>query len=91
MDETQVQITRDMADVKFFKSEEEASSFKQEKEEETDKLYSDVGHGAGWYWCGYSEVGELLSKSIKEAGKFYKLSVELTGGYQIGRSWRECH
>lgn len=91
LDETQVQIYRDMAEVKFFKTEEEATRYKTNQEEETGKLFSDVGHSGNWWWCGYSRVGELLAESITEAGRFYNMQVKLTGGYQIGKSWRECH
>ena len=90
-DETQVQILRDMADVKFFKTEEEVNKYKTEQEEATGKLYSDVGHAGQWYWCGYSEVGEMLAEAITEAGEYYNLNVTLTGGYQLGRNWGECH
>lgn len=37
------------------------------------------------------EIGELGVKSIKEAGKFLKLNVDLDGEYMIGKNWCETH
>jgi hypothetical protein len=36
-------------------------------------------------------VGELGVKSIREAGKYFKLNVELDGEYKKGASWRYTH
>lgn len=86
-----MQAPRDFADIKFFKTEDEAKAYKEDQEKQTGKLYSDVGHLGDWYWCGYAEVGELLAKSIKAAGEYYNLNVPLSGGFQLGKSWRDCH
>lgn len=37
------------------------------------------------------EIGELGVKSIKEAGKYLKLNVDLDGEYLIGKNWCETH
>ena len=77
--------------IKRFSSEEEAKQWKQYMEETTGKQFSDIGHSGDTYWCGYSRAGELAAKSITKGGEFYKLRVELTGGYQLGRNWAQCH
>jgi len=86
-DEAQFELSKSLVKFKMFATEEEAKAFKEE-----GKVWSDVGHAPdGRYYRAYSIVGELASKAITEAGKYYKLNVELTAGYQIGRNWANCH
>lgn len=61
------------------------------KAEQTDKVWSDVGHTDKMYFVGYCRAGELATKAVREAGKYYKLKVELTAGYMLGTSWASCH
>jgi hypothetical protein len=39
----------------------------------------------------YSEVGDLMTQSIVEAGKHFNLNIELTAGYILGKNWADCH
>lgn len=87
MDEAQVEVSRDLVKFKMFKTEEEAKNFN-----EVGKVWSDVGHAPdGRYFRAYSVVGELAAKAVNMSGEYYKLNVELTAGYQVGRNWKECH
>jgi DNA polymerase I-like protein with 3'-5' exonuclease and polymerase domains len=36
-------------------------------------------------------VGEMLSKSIAEAGRYYNLEIPMDGDYKIGDTWKETH
>jgi hypothetical protein len=73
---------------KIFADEDQAKTFKNEQ---TDKLWSDVGHSEKGYYVGYCRAGELAVEAVKEAGEYYKLNVELTAGYMLGNSWATCH
>lgn len=37
------------------------------------------------------QVAEIGVQSIRKAGKYLKLNVELDGEYKIGNNWAECH
>ena len=45
----------------------------------------------GGFYSAYSRAGELAVTAVTEAGRYYGLNVELTAGYDVGRSWAECH
>lgn len=84
-DEAQIELTKNLVKFKIFDTEEEAKAF-------DEPYWSDVGHAKNdKYYRAYSIVGELAAKAVNEAGQYYKLNVELTAGYQIGRNWKECH
>lgn len=84
-DECQLEVTKNLVKFKIFNTEEEAKAF-------NESYWSDVGKAKGGrFYRAYSISGELASKAVTEAGKYYKLNVELTAGYQIGRNWKECH
>jgi len=36
-------------------------------------------------------MSKLKYSLLKKTGEYYKLNVELTAGYQVGRNRRECH
>jgi hypothetical protein len=61
------------------------------KAEQTDKVWSDIGHTDKCFYVAYNRAGELATKAVTEAGKYYKLKVELTAGYMIGTNWATCH
>lgn len=88
MDEAQLEVAKSMVTWKMFKTEEEAKMFKAEQK---DKVWSDVGHSAKGYYVGYCRAGELATQAVTEAGKYYKLNVELTAGYMLGTNWATCH
>lgn len=68
-----------------------ASEWKKQQEETTGKCFSDVGHTNKCYYVGYCLPGELAVKSVLEAGRYYKLNVDLTAGYMLGTDWASCH
>ena len=85
-DEAQLEVTKGQVKWKMFPTEEEAKAFKRE-----NPTWSDVGHSAKGYYVGYCRAGELAIESVKEAGEYYKLNVELTAGYMLGTNWATCH
>lgn len=68
------------------------TEWKKQEEANTGKIWSDVTKSPkGGYFVAYTRPGELASQSVKEAGQYYNLNVELTAGYVIGRSWCDTH
>jgi hypothetical protein len=61
------------------------------KEAQTDKVWSDIGHTDKCFYVAYNRAGELATKAVTDAGKYYKLKVELTAGYMLGTNWATCH
>jgi DNA polymerase I-like protein with 3'-5' exonuclease and polymerase domains len=100
-DEAQLEVTRASVQWKVFKIEDgedrEAAEKAAEKAakafkaEQTDKVWSDVGHTDKVYYVGYCRAGELATMAVKQAGEYYKLNVELTAGYMLGTNWATCH
>lgn len=90
-DEAQCEVRTDQIKWKLFKTEEEAKAAKKRLEAETGKRWSDVLHSAKGYYFGYNRAGELATMAVTMAGQYYKLNVELTAGYMLGRNWCECH
>ena len=88
MDESQLEVAREQVTWKMFAAEEDAKAFKASQ---TDKIWSDVGHTDKGYYVGYCRAGELAVEAVNEAGKYYKLNVDLTAGYMLGNSWATCH
>jgi DNA polymerase I-like protein with 3'-5' exonuclease and polymerase domains len=87
-DESQLEVHRSLVSWKLFETEEEAKIFKKSQ---NDKVWSDVGHSAKGFYTGYCRPGELAVESVREAGEYYKLNVELTAGYMLGTTWASCH
>ena len=71
---------------KKFKDEAECKAFKDE-----DKVWSDPVHNDKGWFRGYCRAGELATIAVREAGKHYKLNIELSAGYMLGTSWGDCH
>lgn len=91
-DELEGSVLRNtVTDLQVFSSEEEAEEYKNKREEETGKIYSDVGHKNDKYYVAYSWFGEMAAKSVEYGGHYYNLRVPLTAGYSIGRSWADVH
>ena len=87
MDEAQLELTRSLVKFKMFDTEKEAKEFSEE-----GRIWSDVGHAKnGRFFRSWCRAGELAAESVKEAGQYYKLNVELTAGYVIGSGWDNCH
>lgn len=88
MDEAQLEVKQSMVKFKTFETEEEAKRFKEEQKE----IWSDIKPSPkGGFYVAYCRAGELAALAVKEAGEYYKLNVELTAGYMLGRNWRDCH
>jgi hypothetical protein len=85
-DEAQLEVKRSMVKWKKFESEEACKSFKEE-----GKVWSDPVHNERGWFRGYCRAGELATIAVREAGKFYKLNVELSAGYMLGTDWASCH
>jgi DNA polymerase I-like protein with 3'-5' exonuclease and polymerase domains len=86
-DEAQLEICRDQVKWKKFDSEEECKAFK----DPSGKVWSDPVHNDKGWFRGYVRAGELATIAVREAGKFYKLNVELSAGYMLGTDWASCH
>jgi hypothetical protein len=87
MDEAQAEIRKSMVTWKKFKTEEECKAFKSDD----GKVWSDPVHNDKGWFRGYCRAGELAVQSVVEAGRYYKLNVDLSAGYMLGRNWAECH
>lgn len=86
-DEAQLELSRELVKFKMFDTEKEAKEFSEE-----GRIWSDVGHAKdGRFFRSWCRAGELAAESVKEAGLYYSLNVELTAGYVIGNSWANCH
>lgn len=86
-DEAQLELTRSLVKFKMFSTEKEAKEFSEE-----GRIWSDVGHAKdGRFFRSWCRAGELAAESVKEAGQYYKLNVELTAGYVVGSGWDNCH
>lgn len=95
-DEQQQSVSKQLVRLKYFKTKEEAEKYKKEVEDKGKFILSDVGKGfeephLDEYFVGWTRVGELMVKGLKAAGEYYNLAVPLTSGYQIGKSWKNCH
>lgn len=90
MDEGQNAVSKDLVEFRTFSSKEEAETAKTELES-SGRMWSNVGHVGDKWYIAYSEVGEMCALSVTKAGQYFNLNVELTAGYQVGRSWAECH
>lgn len=96
-DEAQLEVTKASVKWKVFKIadyEDEdkcKAAAKAFKAEQTDKVWSDIGHTDKVYYVGYNRAGELATLAVKQAGEYYKLNVELTAGYMLGQNWASCH
>lgn len=90
-DESQCEVSKKLVKFKTFPDKESAAKYKEQVEVETKAKWSDVGHYGDKYYVGYCRAGELAVESVLEAGKYYRLNVDLTAGYMLGNSWKTCH
>lgn len=90
-DESQCEVSKKLVKFKTFSTKEEAVAYKESIEASTGKRWSDVGHYGDKYYVGYCRAGELAIKAVHDAGRYYKLNVDLTAGYMLGNSWKTCH
>ena len=86
LDECQWQVSPKLIDMYTFDTKEEAKSFEIE-----GKVLSNVKERGGVYKRGWSEVGQVFSETMAEAGQYYKFRVPLAADYDIGANWSETH
>ena len=86
-DEAQLEVRKKLITWKKFDSEAECKAFKAED----GKVWSDPFHNDKGWFRGYCRAGELATIAVREAGKYYKLNVELSAGYMLGTNWGTCH
>lgn len=86
-DEAQAEVRRSMVKWKKFESEDDCKAFKSED----GKVWSDPVHNEKGWFRGYCRAGELATIAVREAGRYYKLNVELSAGYMLGTNWGTCH
>lgn len=105
-DEAQLEVTKSLVQFKWFSKESlgwkssedddeceaKVKQWKADEEARTGKIWANVHKSpkGGWF-TAYSLPGELASRAVDLAGKYYKLNVDLTAGYDLGASWRDCH
>ena len=66
--------------------------WKTQEETTTGKIWSDISKSPkGGFFVAYTRCGELAIEAVVEAGKHYKLNVDLSAGYIIGTNWGNCH
>ena len=85
-DEAQLEVTKGLVKFKLFKTEEEAKAFRKENPE-----WGEIAHTEKGYYSAYSEAGVLAVESVIEAGRYYKLNVDLSAGYIVHKNWYGCH
>lgn len=97
-DEAQCEVKMSLVAFKTFKFGDDpdaakaaAAAYKAQQEAETGKRWSDVMKGPKGYFVGYCRAGEMATEAVREAGVYYKLNVELSAGYCLGRNWAETH
>ena len=90
-DEAQLEVSKELVKFKTFIDKDVATEWKKVVESEKGVILSDVGHVGDKYYVGHCIPGELAVKSVKMAGEYYNLNVELTAGYMLGTNWKECH
>lgn len=69
-----------------------AQAFKNQQQDATGEQWSDIKpNPKGGVFVGYCLAGHLAVEAVGEVGRDFGLNVDLTAGYMIGRSWRDCH
>lgn len=87
VDEAQLELKKSMVTWKKFSSEEECKAFKSDD----GRVWSEPIHSDKGWFRGYCRAGELATMAVKQAGEYYKLNVELSAGYILGKDWAQCH
>ena len=102
VDEAQLEVSKELVKIKTFpfekgnkeskeQAKEKAKLFKKQQEEKTGLRFSDLGHTDSSHYVGYCLAGDLATRAVNLAGEYYKLRVDLTAGYALGRNWGQCH
>lgn len=82
-------MDKSLVSFKIFKTEEAAEDFKEKYQEE--EILSDVIEKNDRYYVAKSAVGDILARSVTEAGEYLNLNVPLTAGWQVGKNWADTH
>jgi DNA polymerase I-like protein with 3'-5' exonuclease and polymerase domains len=85
-DEAQIEVHKSLIKWKVFAAEEDAKLFKRD-----NPGWSEIGHSDKGFYIGWCKVGELIQQAVKETSRYYKLNVDLSADYILGRNWGECH
>lgn len=86
-DEAQSEVSKSLVKFKKFATEEEAKAFVCPE----GKVWSEIIHNDKGWFRAYCRAGELATMAVTQAGEYYKLNVQLTAGYTVGRNWAETH
>lgn len=85
-DEQQLEVHKSLIKWKTFETEEEAEEFKK-----SNPSWSEIGHSVRGYYVGWCRVGELITESVLECSRHFKLNIDLGADYVLGRNWGETH
>lgn len=77
-------------DHREFNTKDEAEEFVS-SEKERGVSWSNLHEEGGKFHAYYSIVGDLAGRSMREAGEYYNLRVNLDSDYSVGVNWAECH
>jgi len=87
-DEAQMEVSRSLVQFKMFETKDQAQEFKDAQ----NVVWSDISESPrGGYYVAYSLPGALAAQAVHEAGRYYKLNVDLTAGYIVNKDWAGCH
>lgn len=91
-DESQCEVSKKSVKFKRFETKEEAQAFKDDVQARTSEIWSDIKDSPkGGVFVGYCRAGQLAVEAVNQSGRDFKMNVELTAGYIIGRDWKDCH
>jgi hypothetical protein len=86
-DEAGCEVRKGMVQWKKFEDEQACKAWKSED----GRVWSDPVHTEKGWFRGYCRAGELATIAVGDAGKWFKLNVELTAGYMLGTNWATTH
>lgn len=66
--------------------------WRKQEQQNTGQIWSEVQKmPKGGYFIAYCKAGELVVKSVREAGEYYELNVPLASDYCLGKNWSSTH
>lgn len=106
-DEAQCEMHKSLVKWKVYKVKEWTKKDEKGKEVDSDEVvaykkeiaafkaenphWSEIGHTDKALYIGYCEAGRLIQEAVAETSAYYKLNVNLSADYILGRTWAECH
>lgn len=85
-DEQQLEVHKSLIKWKVFETESEAAEFKK-----NNAGWSEIGHSDKGYYIGWCVVGSMITESVLECSRHFKLNIDLGAEYILGRNWGDCH